>query len=111
MFGVNAVDCWTCAFLRFVTWMLIFILIYFYRDFLNLIEGKPAYFEFNLNMNLIPVFFYGFAVLSPLYHDIQHFTDKKKKLKEEANQPKTPVAGVDYWPNESDWPDSPDKPA
>ena len=111
MFGGKAVDCWTCAILRFVTGTLILVFLYYMPELLKLAKGEPAYFRIEFKKVLFIIMFFAYGLFTSLYSDIEHFTKQKRKLKEDANQPKIPVAGVDYWPNESDWPDSPDKPA
>jgi hypothetical protein len=103
MFGGKVVDCWSCAIIRFVTWMLIFGTLYYLRELIDLlIYHQQVSFELRFKKVLFILAFFSYAVFTSLYADIQYFTKEKRKLKEEKRPPKTPVAGRDCWPNESE---------
>ena len=75
MFVPGAVDCWSCAIIRFITWMLIFIFMYYMRELTDLfVYGEQVSFELKFKKVLFLIAFFAYGLLTSLHGEIKLFT-------------------------------------
>jgi hypothetical protein len=79
----KTVDCWFCVVVRFLFFICLVLPLYYSPELFRLIDGEHVVFRPKLTKTIVPVLFFGSALVWSLYLDIQHFTKEKKKKKQQ----------------------------
>ena len=76
---IKAADCWLCVIFVFLFYASVLLVLYYSPEFFRLIDGEHVVFRAKLTKAIVPVLFFGAALVWSLYLDIQHFTKTNKK--------------------------------